>query len=69
MLRTEVGYIGGNKENITYEECCTGETNACEAIIVKFDEKIISYKEKDEWTLITKYNIGNKKVNYENSFL
>ena len=60
VLKTEVGYIGGNKENITYEECCTKETNACEAIIgavfvdrgysyeaiiVEFDEKIISYKE------------------------
>jgi len=45
VLRTEVGYIDGNKENITYEECCTGKTNACEAIIVEFDEKIISYEE------------------------
>ena len=45
VLKTEVGYIGGNKQNITYEECCSGETNACEAIIVEFDEKIISYKE------------------------
>ena len=24
--------------------------------------KILSYKEKDEWTLTAKYNIGNKKV-------
>jgi hypothetical protein len=29
--------------------------------------KILSYKEKDEWTLTAKYNIGNKKVNYEKS--
>ena len=45
VLKTEVGYIGGNKKNISYEECCTGKTNACEAIIVEFDEKIISYEE------------------------
>ena len=45
VLRTEVGYIGGNKKNITYDECCTGETGACEAIIVEFDEKIVSYQE------------------------
>ena len=45
VLRTEVGYIDGNKKNITYEECCSGETGACEAIIVEFDEKIISYEE------------------------
>ena len=29
--------------------------------------KILSYKEKDEWTLIPKYNIGNKKVENEQS--
>ena len=29
--------------------------------------KILSYKEKDEWVLTAKYNIGNKKVNYEHS--
>ena len=27
--------------------------------------KILSYKEKDEWTLTAKYNIGSKKVNNE----
>ena len=27
--------------------------------------KILAYKEKDEWLLTAKYNIGNKKVNYE----
>ena len=29
--------------------------------------KILAYKEKDEWTLTAKYNIGSKKVNYEHS--
>ena len=29
--------------------------------------KILSYKEKDEWTLTAKYNIGSKKVNHEYS--
>jgi len=29
--------------------------------------KILSYKEKEEWVLTAKYNIGNKKVNYEHS--
>ena len=27
--------------------------------------KILAYKEKEEWTLTAKYNIGSKKVNYE----
>jgi hypothetical protein len=26
--------------------------------------KIISYKEKDEWELVSKYTIGKKKVDY-----
>ena len=26
--------------------------------------KIISFKEKDEWELVTKYNIGKKKTDY-----
>ncbi|SVD51361.1 uncharacterized protein METZ01_LOCUS404215 [marine metagenome] len=29
--------------------------------------KILAYKEKDEWALTAKYNIGSKKVNYEHS--
>ena len=27
--------------------------------------KVLSFREKDDWLLETKYNIGNKKVNYE----
>ena len=27
--------------------------------------KILAYKEKEEWTLTAKYNIGSKKVNHE----
>ena len=27
--------------------------------------KIISFKEKGEWTLETKYNIGKKRENYD----
>ena len=26
--------------------------------------KILPFKEKDEWTLVTKYNIGRKKSNF-----
>ncbi len=26
--------------------------------------KIISFKEKDDWQLITKYNIGKKSIDY-----
>ena len=27
--------------------------------------KILSFKEKEEWILTAKYNIGNKRVDYE----
>ena len=38
------------------------------ALVVPLNQlKILSYKEKDEWTLIPKYNIGNKKVENEQS--
>ena len=42
---TEVGYIAGNKPNLTYEEVCSGKTGACECLKVDFDENIISYEE------------------------
>ena len=29
--------------------------------------KILAYKEKEEWTLTAKYNIGSKKVSHEHS--
>ena len=45
VTKTEVGYIGGNKQNLTYEEVCSGQTGACEAVIIEFDENIISYEE------------------------
>ena len=45
VLKTEVGYCGGNTENTTYEEVCTGNTNHAEVVKVYYDESIISYKE------------------------
>ena len=44
ILETEVGYAGGNSEQTTYEEVCTGNTGHAEVVRLAFDENIISFK-------------------------
>ena len=44
VVKTEVGYCGGNSPTTTYKEVCTGETNHAEVVKLDFDEKIISYE-------------------------
>lgn len=41
---TTVGYANSNKENPTYEEVCSGSTNAAEALFVEYDENTINLK-------------------------
>ena len=43
IIRTEVGYCGGNSPQTTYKEVCTGTTNHAEVVKLEFDNKIISY--------------------------
>jgi methionine-S-sulfoxide reductase len=45
VIRTEVGYCGGNNKETTYKEVCTGNTNHAEVVKLDFDSKIISYEE------------------------
>ena len=45
VIKTEVGYCGGNKPSVTYKEVCTGNTNHAEVVKLDFDEKSISYEE------------------------
>ena len=44
VIKTEVGYCGGNSPTTTYKEVCTGRTNHAEVVKIDFDEKIISYE-------------------------
>ena len=45
IINTEVGYCGGNVNQTTYEEVCSGKTNHAEVVKIEFDEKVISYSE------------------------
>ena len=44
IIKTEVGYCGGNSSKTTYKEVCTGTTNHAEVVKLDFDSKIISYE-------------------------
>jgi peptide-methionine (S)-S-oxide reductase len=41
----ESGYMGGGRPNPTYEAVCTGTTGYAEIIQIRFDPKIISFRE------------------------
>ena len=44
IIKTEVGYCGGNSPTTTYKEVCTGNTNHAEVVKLEFDEKVIKYE-------------------------
>ena len=44
IIKTEVGYCGGDSPTTTYKDVCTGNTNHAEVVKLDFDEKIISYE-------------------------
>ena len=45
IVKTEVGYCGGNVNKTNYEEVCTGKTNHAEVIKIEFDSSKISYED------------------------
>ena len=44
VIKTEVGYCGGDSKETTYEEVCTGNTNHAEVVKLDFDPKFTSYE-------------------------
>ncbi|MBN9287872.1 MAG: bifunctional methionine sulfoxide reductase B/A protein [Gammaproteobacteria bacterium] len=44
VLKVEVGYTGGYKDNPSYEEICSGETGHFEAIRVVYDPKKVNFE-------------------------
>jgi methionine-S-sulfoxide reductase len=45
IIKTEVGYCGGDSQSTSYKEVCTGQTNHAEVVKLDFDEKTISYEQ------------------------
>ena len=44
IIKTEVGYCGGDNKETSYKEVCAGSTNHAEVVKLDFDPKVISYE-------------------------
>ncbi|MBI2135536.1 peptide-methionine (S)-S-oxide reductase MsrA [Candidatus Woesearchaeota archaeon] len=45
VVKTQVGYIGGNFKNPSYEDVCSDSTGHAEAIEIEFNPNLVSYDE------------------------
>ena len=81
VLKTEVGYCGGDNSKTSYKEVCTGKTNHAEVVKIEFDDKVITYEQildfffeiHDPTTLNQQgYDIGTQyrsEIFYTNDFI
>lgn len=44
VVSTRVGYTGGDTEDPSYEDVCTGLTGHAESVLVEFDPSVVSYE-------------------------
>ena len=45
VIKTTVGYTGGNTLNPTYNDVCTGDTGHAESVKIEFDSAVITFSE------------------------
>ena len=45
VLSVESGYMGGKRENPTYDQVCSGATGHVEVVQVTFDTEVISFRD------------------------
>jgi peptide-methionine (S)-S-oxide reductase len=45
VIKTRVGFMGGNVENPSYERVCGGDTGHVEVVKVEYDSSKVTYKE------------------------
>jgi len=45
VTNTMVGYIGGNFNNPTYQDVCSGKTGHAEAVQIEYEPNLVSYEQ------------------------